>query len=213
MRKLLRNLNRRCSEWARVRCWRIVRNRYPDKIIGTEADPYLLRWYITPWRHSLSRLDDIPAEQRTRRQRVAHLLLELLPNVYLHVFMRPDDDRALHDHPWPWASWLLQGSYIEHTIDAGGIHRRTRRWEGSFRVRGPRSAHRVELDASEVPEVVITQGKRQFVGRFHSCMTIFITGPRVREWGFHCPETGWKHWRDFTDPATAGATVGKGCDA
>ena len=28
--------------------------------------------------------------------------------------------------------------------------------------------------------------------------TLFITGPRIRQWGFLCPK-GWIYWRDFTD--------------
>src|SRR5690606_10870352 len=71
----------------------------------------------------------------------------LLPNLYVHVFLRDDDDRALHDHP-SWAvSLLLDGSYLEHTIAEGGIHRR-RLWEaGSLRFLPTRHAHRIELPA------------------------------------------------------------------
>jgi len=32
----------------------------------------------------------------------------------------------------------------------------------------------------------------------------------VRRWGFHCKH-GWVHWRDFTNPADGGRTVGRGC--
>lgn len=39
--------------------------------------------------------------------------------------------------------------------------------------------------------------------------TIFITGPRIREWGFYCPK-GWRHWTVFTDKT--GNNIGKGCD-
>ena len=41
------------------------------------------------------------------------------------------------------------------------------------------------------------------------CWTLFITGPRIREWGFHCPQ-GWRHWRDYTKPGSYGQ-VGRGC--
>ena len=34
--------------------------------------------------------------------------------VYLHRFERPDNDRHLHNHPWPWAvSLVLTGGYDE----------------------------------------------------------------------------------------------------
>ena len=106
-------------------------------------------------------------------------------NIYVHRFCRSDDDRALHDHPWINCSVLLDGSYVEHT-DRG----RTERHAGEVKIRTARSAHRIDLTA----------------GR---CWTMFITGPRVREWGFHCPQ-GWKHWRDFVDERNTGQ-IGKGC--
>jgi hypothetical protein len=40
--------------------------------------------------------------------------------------------------------------------------------------------------------------------------TLFITGPRWREWGFHCPQ-GWIHHDHFSDPADPG-NIGKGDD-
>lgn len=41
------------------------------------------------------------------------------------------------------------------------------------------------------------------------CRTLFITGPKVREWGFHCPK-GWRHWRDFVSKGDSGS-IGPGC--
>ena len=150
-----------------ARCRAIMNRRWPDQVIGGRDDPYLLRWYLIPRNPVL--------------------------NVYLHQFMRSDDDRALHDHPWANLSVLLDGEYTEHTIAAGGIQHRTVRKAGQFALRGPRAAHRIELHAGP-------------------CTTLFITGPRARQWGFHFPERGWVHWRDFTDPSDEGAT-GRGCDA
>lgn len=112
-------------------------------------------------------------------------------NVYLHNFRRSDDDRALHDHPWLNLSILLDGEYVEHTIPAGGVNHRTRYAAGNLKFRGARSAHRVELNAGP-------------------CWTLFITGPRIREWGFHCP-LGWKQWREFTRSGSPGE-IGPGCD-
>lgn len=112
-------------------------------------------------------------------------------NIYLHRFCRSDDDRALHDHPWINCSILLAGRYVEHTILSGGVEVRTTRNAGEIKFRGARSAHRIEL----------TDG---------NCLTLFITGPRSREWGFHCP-AGWKHWKDFTKPGASGE-IGPGCE-
>jgi hypothetical protein len=134
----------------------------PDFVIGGNVRPYLLRWWLIP------------------RNPVF--------NVYLHCFLRSDDDRALHDHPWLFnCSILLKGKYLEHT-PSGTFMRRSGGWKFRW---GP-AAHRIELAGEP-------------------CWTVFITGPRVREWGFHCPQ-GWIHWKRFTAPGDKGA-VGKGCDA
>lgn len=145
-----------------------ITRRAPDFVIGGAERPYLRRWFVIP------------------RNAVF--------NVYLHQFLRSDDDRALHDHPWANCSVLLRGSYIEHTIAAGGIHQRRFLVAGEVRMRwSGRFAHRVEL----------------FDG---PCWTLFITGPRYREWGFHCPDQGWIPWHRFTADNDSGA-VGRGCDA
>lgn len=143
----------------------ISEKRPPNFVIGGDDDPYLRRWWLIP------------------RNRFF--------NVYLHHFMRSDDDRALHDHPWWNVSVLLDGTYVEHTIAAGGVNIATHRQAGEMKFRGADTAHRIEL----------TNG---------TCWTLFITGPRLREWGFHCPR-GWVHWRVFTNPGDDGRTVGRGC--
>ena len=61
-------------------------------------------------------------------------------------------------------------------------------------------AHRIELTADATGPL------------FPGCWTLFLFGPTVREWGFHCPQRGWVHWRDFTAPGKPGE-IGPGCDA
>jgi len=139
--------------------------RTPDFIIGGADNPYLIRWWLIP------------------RNRVF--------NIYVHCFLRSDDDRALHDHPWVNASILLEGEYTEHTIDAGGIEHRTIRKAGAVKLRTGKSAHRIELHNGP-------------------CWTVFVTGPVYRKWGFHCPQKGWGHYRDFVADHDKG-TIGKGC--
>ncbi|WP_458068688.1 hypothetical protein [Rhodanobacter sp. BL-MT-08] len=158
--------------------------RAPDFIVGGPADPYLLRWYITPW-SGLYR--DIPNDQKTLWQK----FVSRLPAIYVHEFRRSDEDRALHDHPWINCSILVGGSYVEHTIGAGGINVRTQRAAGDVVWRLPSAAHRVEIAPGTV------------------CRTLFLTGPRVREWGFHCTR-GWVPWQRFVATNDRGA-VGAGC--
>lgn len=143
-------------------------NRAPDLVIGEPDAPYLKRWYVIP------------------RNPVA--------NIYLHLILRSDEDRALHDHPWWNVSIILIGGYFEHRIAAGGIASRTWRGWRSITFRAARAAHRLEIDPAHGETAV----------------TLFITGPRFREWGFHCAQAGWRHWRDFT-AGPNGETIGRGC--
>ncbi len=154
---------------------RRVTRRPPDVIIGGADAPYLRRWHILP------------------RNRIF--------NLYLHHFLRDDDDRALHDHPWAWCSLVLAGGYYEHTIAAGGIHHRRWRPAGSLAMSGPCRAHRIELHKHPAEHAPLPV----------TCFTLFATGPTVRTWGFHCPERGWVPWQQFTDPADPGI-AGRGCE-
>lgn len=107
-------------------------------------------------------------------------------NVYLHDIRRSDDDRALHDHPWHNTSYLILGGYIEHTP------------EGTF-TRKPGDV--IEREATALHRLEVIPGER--------CISLFMTGPNIREWGFACPQ-GWRHWRDFVDDRDSGQ-VGRGC--
>lgn len=97
------------------------------------------------------------------------------PHIYLHHIMRSDYDRALHDHPWPFTSFMLWGGYtevvpfkgtstavVEHKYHAPAIirHKATDR-------------HRLILQAP--------------------VWTLVFAGPREREWGFWT-EQGWVKW-------------------
>lgn len=155
--------------------------REPDVVIGGAARPYLRRWYLTAW-------SDYPRGSKPKT--LGEWFTRRLPNVYLHEVLRSDDDRALHDHPWWNLSVILQGGYVEFTIAAGGIHHGKFRAPGSLKLRPPQSAHRLVVS--------------------EPCTTLFITGPRVRDWGFHCPQ-GWRHWKEFVSAADPGQP-GRGCE-
>lgn len=81
-------------------------------------------------------------------------------NVFLHNFHKGDLD-DLHDHPWPYFTLILRGGYWEHTVS--GKHWRS---PGHFRINTPRSLHRIELEPNT------------------DVWTLFIPGPKLREWGF-----------------------------
>lgn len=118
----------------------------PDEIIDRDGNEYLHRWYIV-------------------RNYGEY-------NVYLHKFLRDDVDDALHDHPWPSASIILSGQYLEIMEDGEHVRK-----TGEVIFRDAETAHRIVLTDGHV-------------------YTLFITGKKVRPWGFHC-EDGWKYWEDF----------------
>ena len=91
-------------------------------------------------------------------------------NIFLHKFLNGDPD-DLHDHPWPYATFILKGGYYEWVPKfnkAGQQIGEQRLWRGPghFRVCAAKSFHRIELK----PDVV--------------CWTLFMPGPHAREWGF-----------------------------
>lgn len=129
--------------------------------IGGEKNAYMIRWAIVDGKGAGN-------------------------NVYLHKFLRNDEDRALHDHPWDSVSVLLSGRLRE--IDAENPKGRIIR-AGEIRHRPADYAHRL---------IVEEQG-----------FSLFITGPKVREWGFLC-EASWRHWTRFT-AGESGELQGAGC--
>ena len=119
-------------------------------------------------------------------------------NIYIHRILHDDEDRALHDHPWASLSYMVEGVLFEfYTTRRDRASLPYAHWArgkkiaaGQWTYRSPGFAHRLVV-----------------LGELTT--TIFITGPRVREWGFHCPK-GWVPWRDFVARDNKGA-VGRGC--
>jgi len=122
-------------------------------------------------------------------------------NVYLHEFCNNDDARALHDHPWGSVSLVLRGVYVEVLPVTQGQApgwdylpsglRYVPRFPGEMIWRRARHRHRIEVG----------------MGRAY---TLFITGPVLREWGFHC-RAGWVPWKNFVNVSDKGLT-GAGCE-
>lgn len=90
-------------------------------------------------------------------------------NIYFHIQVASDPERPLHDHPWDNTSNILSGRYIE-TIQFAPPNGKVFTWErqtGQFISREATDAHRLILPPG-VPYV----------------MTLFMTGPKKRKWGF-----------------------------
>ncbi len=106
-------------------------------------------------------------------------------SVYLHQVLKDDDDRALHDHPWDSASLVLQG-VLREVMPNGSLLL----CPGELNTRRATDAHRLEIVEGPV-------------------WTLFTTGPRVRDWGFHCAN-GWVPWQEFVKADNPGE-IGRGC--
>ncbi len=107
-------------------------------------------------------------------------------NNYLNHIMRSDDDRALHNHPWCSVSIILSGGYREWTPEGSEVFT-----AGDVIFRGANYRHRIDL----------------IHGR--PAWTLFLTGPKVQNWGFFCPKC-FVPWQQFVNPDNSDLT-GAGC--
>ena len=98
--------------------------------------------------------------------------------VVLHNTKRSDPD-GLHDHPWPWKSLLLHGGYWEETPDG----RFWRSPEDGWRSRVGEDFHRLVLDENDDGET----------------WSLFVMGPRYKEWGFLSKDGQWVQWQEYID--------------
>lgn len=130
-------------------------SRLPHRLItGEDNSPYLSRFKLFGW---------MPGD--TRRWPIG---------VYLHRFHRPDNDDALHNHPWKWAfSLVLVGGYMEALPN--GKKRVRLPW--SWRVLKANSYHSITTILDDT-------------------WTLFIVGPKASSWGFWVPGRGHVPWRE-----------------
>lgn len=81
-------------------------------------------------------------------------------SIRLHHWLAPDDDRARHDHPWWFVTFVLRGFYTD-CGEEGGTHMPA----GTVKFRPALHRHTV------VPGP-------------DGCWTFLVTGPKRRRWGF-----------------------------
>lgn len=123
-------------------------------------------------------------------------------NVYLHNMLHDDGD-VLHDHMYVSVSLVLDYGLQEvYCLDPESgfieLRKRCRTFEqGQVVFRSSRMAHQLLVR--------------------RPTWTIFVTGPRIKSWGFWCPK-GWKEWKEYValsnvpDGSGRGkSTVGVGC--
>lgn len=99
--------------------------------------------------------------------------------VMLHRFDGPDPRPTLHDHPWPFLSFVLRGGYVERRLDP-----MTMLTNEDHRVRFVNRAPLGTLHA-------ITRLLRR------PTWTLMLTGRRRRIWGYLEPFDGAWLWTEF----------------
>lgn len=118
-------------------------------------------------------------------------------NVYLHEILRSDEDRAGHDHPWHNTSYLIDGAYEEV------VYHLNKPWLEAYRINRV-AGESAQRHPGDTHRLIVPEGGR--------AVSLFVTGPKVRNWGFWCAEgERWVDWRDFTG-GDNGELVGRGCE-
>lgn len=102
---------------------------------------------------------------------------DTMPTVMFHLQVASDPERPLHDHPWDNTSVILYGGYDEivQEFPPEGVTVSYMRKRGDVIQRKAIEAHRLILPP-----------------RHSFAMTLFSTGPKIRDWGFWYPD-GWHH--------------------
>ncbi len=102
-------------------------------------------------------------------------------SVKLHWIHRPDPDRDLHDHPWPFVSFVLRGRYEEY--ESKDPKNKPGKWRAInwFNYKNTKTAHRISYARD-------------------GTMTLIFAGPRSKSWGFFNEETReYINWKDYEE--------------
>lgn len=86
----------------------------------------------------------------------------------LHIWRESDDQRAYHDHAWWFLTFVLRGGYTDispATEDVLGPEKRDHLTAGQFRYRPAEHKHKALVDPG-------------------GAVTLLLTGPKVRKFGF-----------------------------
>jgi hypothetical protein len=104
----------------------------------------------------------------------------------LHHIMRSDWDRAPHDHPYDFWSFMLWGKYTEEHFYRSKSY-------------GKSVAHMFGLRFRRASDTHILTLKKP-------CWTLVLVGPTIRIWGFHT-YMGWVPWYKYLGQHTKGPNV------
>lgn len=157
----MKRSNRRFTGESASGRWRFFYRRDIPDLVDPD-DIYLTRWKIleTPWF-----------------------------GIYLHRIRRPDNDRNLHDHPWPFLTLILRNGYVESFapfLARATTYARLRRDVDPLyapparRVWYPFTVH------------VMRRGQFHAITRFlhpdRDVWSLVLVGRRSNDWGYATPE-------------------------
>lgn len=154
----------------------------PDRFPGDSLEEETMGNNHSPRWAFMQRLDipdtNDPSRVYLRRRRI--IQTPWFGILWHHIFLR-DSDRDPHDHPWPFASFVVRGGYSEKIYPAPWStldYCLTRHWKRfSWHIVDTKAAHQV-TDVSQ------------------NTITLVLTGRRSREWGFWT-SSGFVQWRSY----------------
>lgn len=161
-------------------------------IPNCDGDPYLFRWYVFKSRWV---------------------------SLFVHKFVRSDEDRALHDHPWAFLVIPIWRGYVEHSdvrVDPKDLKANLAEWVVGrrevkrrvwpiigTRLRPATYRHRVKLipapwiNAAESFDYRDTSTADEYrvkcIRQVLPSWSLFFHFPKIREWGFW-PSQGFVKW-------------------
>jgi hypothetical protein len=88
--------------------------------------------------------------------------------VYIHRIMKSDEDKHMHDHPWGFYSFILEGAYKEITCLAPDFDLNNPKeltyYSGNLAHHTAEDCHKLTLISSSVLTLVFVYGKRRVWG-------------------------------------------------
>lgn len=134
----------------------------PDVTLSPDGTPYLHRWQIAGSNAS--------------------------GNVFLHIQVQSDPERPLHDHPWDNTSVILSGGYDEvyEVYNAYEMH------SAAWKMQPPTRCYRSFGKGDMVFRRATLAHRLVLLPATPYTMSLFTTGPKIRDWGFWYPD-GWHH--------------------
>jgi hypothetical protein len=156
-------------------------------ISDADGSPYLYRYFI--WKPDWLQKLGINPKKAGR--------------IYVHHLIRSDYDRALHDHPWPFLSFMFWGGYTEfstfedwtrHAARDFGVCQR--RWHMDYKNNDGESICKT-FDAPCFLFRSAAWRHRLELKPGQTAWTLVFIGQKQREWGFWTTLKKWCHWKKY----------------